>query len=102
MPPVLRRLNPSVVVRVIADMCLVSLGLFAGLTARSIGLLEFGASWGVSPDGVLSTGDVWRFYVYAAPTLTVIAMLTFTFSGFYTRGRYYSGRYKAIVVAQAV
>ena len=102
MPAVLRRLNLSVIVRVIADVCLVSFGLLAGLIARSIGLIQFGASWGVRPDGVLSTGEVWRYYFLAAPTLTFIAILTFTFSGFYTRGRYYTSHYKAIVVAQAV
>jgi nucleoside-diphosphate-sugar epimerase len=102
MPAVLRRLNLSVIVRVIADMCLVSFGLLAGLIARSIGLIQFGESLGVRPDGVLSTGDVWNYYFHAAPTLTIIAILTFTFSGFYTRGRYYTSRYKAIVIAQAV
>jgi nucleoside-diphosphate-sugar epimerase len=105
MSAVLRRLNLSVVVRVIADMCLVSFGLLAGLMvliARNIGLIQLGASWGAPPDGALSTGEVWSYYFRAAPTLTLIAILTFTLSGFYTRGRYYTSRYKAIVVAQAV
>ena len=105
MSAVLRRLNLSVVVRVLADMCLVSFGLLAGLVvliARNIGLIQLGASWGAPPDGALSAGEVWSYYFHAAPTLTVIAILTFTLSGFYTRGRYYTSRYKAIVVAQAV
>ena len=102
MPAVLRRLNLSVIVRVIADVCLVNFGLLAGLIARSIGLIQFGASWGVHPDGVLSTSEVWNYYFHAAPTLTFIAIFTFTFSGFYTRGRYYTSHYKAIIIAQAV
>ena len=102
MPAVLRRLNLSVIVRVIADVCLVNFGLLAGLIARSIGLIQFGASWGVHPDGVLSTSEVWNYYFHAAPTLTFIATFTFTFSGFYTRGRYYTSHYKAIIIAQAV
>ena len=54
MPAVLRRLNLSVIVRVIADASLVSFGLFAGLivlVARNIGLIPFATSWGVRLDG---------------------------------------------------
>ena len=34
--------------------------------------------------------------------LTILSLIVFSLSGFYTRGRYYQGKYKVLVVAQAV
>ena len=41
-------------------------------------------------------------YAHSAWTLTLICLVVFALSGFYTYGRAYRGRYKALIIVQAV
>lgn len=59
------------------------------------GRLEDFSSHAVLKDSIIG-------YSTAAPILTVMSLVIFALSGFYTHGRAYRGRYKALIVFQAV
>jgi nucleoside-diphosphate-sugar epimerase len=84
--------------RVAADMVMVNVSLAAAMLARYI--VEIPIQGGRPPREVLLhyiEGYVYNFWI-----LTTISLAVFCISGFYTRGRYYQGKYKALVVVQAV
>jgi nucleoside-diphosphate-sugar epimerase len=86
-------------VRIIADALMVNAALLIALTLRYLWLVGIESS-------VVSAQDVLRNYAraYLATfwALTLISLAIFCVSGFYTHSRFYAGRYKALVVAQAV
>jgi nucleoside-diphosphate-sugar epimerase len=89
----------EIAVRVIADAIMVNVALALAILVRYIMELKLNDQAGPLAD-LLSqlVGD----YLSSFWLLTAIAMVVFAVSGFYTHGRYYQGRYKALVVAQAV
>jgi len=93
------RVTPEMVVRIIADALMVNATLLIALVLRYLWLI------GVE-DSVISAHDVLRRYaqVYLSSfwLLTLVSFIVFCLSGFYTHGRFYQGRYKALVIAQAV
>jgi nucleoside-diphosphate-sugar epimerase len=93
------RFTREIAVRLIADTLMVNAALLIALALRYTWLV------GVQDDGA-SAGDPWRIYVRAYFSsfwlLTLVSLTVFYYSGFYTHGRIYRGRYKARVVAQAV
>jgi len=93
------RFTPEMAVRIIADALMVNAALLIALTLRYLWLV------GVE-GGVVSTQAVFRIYVQAYLStfwlLTLFSLIVFYGSGFYTHGRIYRGRYKALVIAQAV
>ena len=95
------RLTEEVLVRVVADILIVNASAVTGLTLRFLYLVAF------QPAPIDSTYNdlFWRYvsnYVNSALLLTSICLLVFALSGFYTKGRAYKGRYKVLVVSQAV
>jgi nucleoside-diphosphate-sugar epimerase len=92
------RFPPGVAVRVIADVIMTNMALLVAMLLRYL--------WAVVRDDVTSVQGVFRGYaqtfLYSFWLLTLVSLAVFHFSGFYTHGRFYSGRYKALVVAQAV
>ena len=94
------RITRQMTKRMAVDATLVNLSLAVALFLRYIL-----ASW--SQDGGLFMHQhlmlsFLRIYLYSAWLLTPPALLIFHFSGFYTRGRIYISRYKALVILQAV
>src|ERR1700738_1323970 len=95
------RLTEEVLVRVIADILIVNASAVTGLTFRFLYLVAF------QPAPVEGTYNdlFWAYvrnYANSALLLTSICLLVFALSGFYTKGRAYKGRYKVLVVSQAV
>ena len=85
-------------VRMAADVVMVNAAWAAALLARlgfEIGMQE----QGVPHRGLIEYVDIF-FGTFGI--LTIISLVTFCASGFYTRGRFYQGKYKALVVGQAV
>jgi nucleoside-diphosphate-sugar epimerase len=85
--------------RIIADALLVSAAQLVALTLRYL--------WLVGVEGtIVSAQAAFRGYVRAYLSsfwlLTLISLIVFYLSGFYTHGRIYRGRYKVLVIAQAV
>jgi nucleoside-diphosphate-sugar epimerase len=99
-----RRLIWEIMERVIADAIMVNLALITAFMLRLLGLLWFqGNSNNVSSQffaGILRSSLF--AYANSAPTLTILCLITFYLSGFYTYGRAYRSRYKALIIFQAV
>jgi nucleoside-diphosphate-sugar epimerase len=63
--------------------------------------------WIVGVEDMVATGheillDHTRIFLVSSLPLTLVALVAFYTSGFYTRGRAYQGRYKALIVTQGV
>lgn len=92
------RIANQIAVRIIADAVMVGAGMLTGLTIRFLWLLDMEDI--EASRALLSSFR--RIYVTEVWYLLVISLIVFALSGFYTRGRAYRGRYKALIVAQAV
>lgn len=95
------RWRPSreMMIRVIADALMVNAVLIAALIFRYL--------WMIGVEGIVgSAREVLRayiqVYVESCWVLTLISLTVFHFSGFYFQSRFYTGRYKVVVIAQAV
>jgi len=95
------KITPGMALRVFADVLMVQFSLLAGsLIALVVHLLIY---------DLLKTKTlselVWNMlgrYADASWPLTIICVVVFYLNGFYTYGRFYQGRYKALIVFQAV
>jgi nucleoside-diphosphate-sugar epimerase len=85
-------------VRIVADVIMVNVALAVAMLARYFIVIWVEGS--LSPHDVLLE-YVWQFFD-SFWILTVVSIAVFYVSGFYTRGRFYQGQYKALVIAQAV
>lgn len=96
-----RSLSYEGIVRLIADAVLINLAILASLAARFIYIIAF-----ASPQTNIDYKNTFWYYMYAygsgAWLLTLVCLVVFTLNGFYTYGRYYRGRYKTLMVVQAV
>jgi nucleoside-diphosphate-sugar epimerase len=101
--PALRtvRVTPQVLVRVVTDIFLVNASALTALALRFLYLVAFEAAPVDMPYNALFWALVSNYF-HIAWLLTAICLLVFALSGFYTRGRAYQGRYKALIVTQAV
>ncbi len=94
-----KRLTREVLIRIVADVVMVNCAVLLALTLRYLWL--FGVQGDTSsPRAMLSSYA--HAYVGSALILTGISTVVFWVSGFYTHGRRYRGRYKALMIAQAV
>ncbi len=91
-------------VRMGADGILVNAALGLALLTRYLWQVSATpASAASSASGGVSLGAYYvAAYAQNAGLITLLSLMVFYASGFYTRGRSYRGRYKAIIVAQAV
>ncbi len=94
------RITRQMLKRMVVDAVLVNLSLALALFLRYLV-----ASW--SQHGALFVDQhlmrsFLRIYVSSLWLLTLLALAIFYVSGFYTRGRIYISRYKALVILQAV
>ena len=83
----------------IADSVLINLAIILSLAARILWIVA------TNKDTIIDRDTFWyyvRSYGQNAWLLTIISLVIFGLSGFYTYGRYYIGRYKILIVAQAV
>jgi nucleoside-diphosphate-sugar epimerase len=94
-----RRLTQPVMARMVADILMLNCALLIALALRFLWLI--GVQEGVSNPHVEFLSYV-HAYLVSAWLLTVVAVIFFSVSGFYTHGRVYRGRYKVFMVAQAV
>ncbi|MFL5803601.1 MAG: NAD-dependent epimerase/dehydratase family protein [Roseiflexaceae bacterium] len=93
------RMTKEIALRVAADGVMVATALLGGTIVRFMWLVELQNS------GAAHRSTLSKFlYAYLASVwwLLLISLGVFVLSGFYTHGRAYRGRYKALVIAQAV
>jgi nucleoside-diphosphate-sugar epimerase len=96
----LRRITRQMLKRMVVDAVLVNLSLALALFLRYL-VASWSQHGGLFVDQHLMRSFL-GIYVNSAWLLTIVALVIFYFSGFYTRGRVYISRYKALVIFQAV
>lgn len=87
------------VIRGAADVVMLNLALLTGIFANA---LWTAATDNTRPRMADVLGSQMNGYGNTALLVSVIGLIAFYGSGFYTRGRAYRGRFKAAIVAQAV
>ncbi|HSJ53112.1 MAG TPA: NAD-dependent epimerase/dehydratase family protein, partial [Anaerolineae bacterium] len=93
-----RCLTLETLARVVADVALVNASYLAALIIRLLWRI------GTLPDYSAHHGlqEAVQTYALTAWLLTLICLAAYGLSGFYSRGRYYAGRFKAVIILQAV
>jgi nucleoside-diphosphate-sugar epimerase len=95
------RISFEGILRLGADAILINLAVLASLAARLLYIVAYG-----NPDAGINYRETFWYYLSAYGNnswlLTLICLIVFSVSGFYTYGRFYRGRYKTIIVIQAV
>jgi nucleoside-diphosphate-sugar epimerase len=93
-----RRIKRETAIRVVADAVMVNAAFLLALAIRLL--------WAIWADPNLASRKLFERYVtiygQSALLLTVLALVIFWRAGFYTHGRAYRGRYKALVIVEAV
>jgi nucleoside-diphosphate-sugar epimerase len=84
--------------RMLADAALMVVALFSAVALRFLVVVSFEDP---SDLGEILRRDI-RGFLHASWALTAISLCVFYLSGFYTYGKFYLGKYKLIVVSQAV
>jgi FlaA1/EpsC-like NDP-sugar epimerase len=98
-----KRLMWEMLERMIADAIMVNLALIIAFILRFVALLWLRGDSSISSRffvGILR--DSFAAYAGSAFILTPLCLIIFYLSGFYTYGRAYRGRYKALIIFQAV
>lgn len=100
------RITREMLERIVVDTVLVNLSLLAALTLRFLAVFWLRANGAPETiDGEFFANmlrDSLLTYRNSALLLTGICLIVFYLSGFYTHGRSYRSRYKALIILQAV
>lgn len=96
-----RSLTPGMLLRILADVGLLVTAQVAAYASFMLYLLTFQYEPSTKVLQDLSQ-HYFRALGYTVWPLTTVCILLFILNGFYTYGRFYQGRYKALVVTQAV
>lgn len=86
--------------RLFADAVLVNVSIFSSLVVRLLWIIAYSPQASINVQEVL--WNYWTVYANNAWLLTLICLMVFSLNGFYTQGRFYRGRFKLLVVIQAV
>lgn len=100
----IRRIDWGMVERIVADAVMVNMALIISFVVRFLALVWIEGGKGAL--SALSLAEIlrqsFRSYSNATVILTPLCLLVFFLSGFYTHGRAYRSRYRALVIFQAV
>ncbi len=96
-----QKVTLEALVRMVADAILINIAVLTSLALRLLYIVAVGA-----PEANINYREkFWEYltvYWGSSWLLTTICLVVFAMSGFYTYGRFYRGRYKFLVVVQAV
>lgn len=88
-------------IKFVIDAILINLAILAALAMRLLWIIAF-----ASPSSQIDYRETfWNYlnaYGNSAWLLTLICLTLFSINGFYTYGLFYRGRYKALIITQAV
>lgn len=93
-----RYLTLEILARVVADVAIINASYLVALVLRLLWRIR------MVPDFSAQRGlhEAALTYFLTAWLLTLVCLAVYGLSGFYSRGRFYAGRFKAIIVLQAV
>ncbi len=86
--------------KLLADMAIINVSVATSLVARLLWIIAYSPQQNIDYNQVL--WNYWQVFYNNAWLLTLICVVVFAINGFYTQGRLYRGRYKPLVVIQAV
>ncbi len=92
------RLSRAMALRMVADIVVVNGALAAAMALRYLSTMAVGGE----AAAVAAWRDFAGAFLRSSPIITVISIAVYYACGLYTHGRRYRGRYKLLVVAQAV
>jgi nucleoside-diphosphate-sugar epimerase len=95
------RVTPGMMLRIFADVVMVQFSLLVGLLLNVLAHVLIGDLGGDKTLPQHVSAILWQWLNSGWP-LTMVCLVVFYLSGFYTYGRFYQGRYKALIVFQAV
>lgn len=88
------------ILKLVADIVLINLSLLTSLVVRLLFLIGFSPQANI--DYKQTLWNYWNVYTDSAWLLSLICLFVFSLNGFYTSGRLYRGRYKSLMIIQAV
>src|SRR5512133_1883350 len=88
------------VLKLCADVILINLSVITSLVVRLLWIIAYAPQANI--DYKQTLWNYWYIYNDSAWLLSFICVVIFFLNGFYTDGRFYRGRYKSLVVTQAV
>jgi nucleoside-diphosphate-sugar epimerase len=91
-------LTLEVCIRVVADIFIVNISYLLALVLRLLWDIEADSSESVHAKPL----EALQIYVFSGWLLTLLSVLAFSLCGFYSRGRLYQGRFKALAIFQGV
>ncbi|MBX3441595.1 MAG: NAD-dependent epimerase/dehydratase family protein [Planctomyces sp.] len=95
-----RRVTRGMLARMAADAAMVNMALVAALLLRF--LVDASSRLAVQVGIPALTQHYVKAYCWNAPLLTIVSLAVFAWFGFYTYGRAYQGKYKALTISGAV
>jgi len=97
---ILKNLRKEILIRMIVDGIVLSIAFFGALIFRMLALFLLKKISGAQIISVIDESIIFlREYLWV---IIIINLIVFYISGFYTRGRAYRSRYKALMIFQAV
>jgi nucleoside-diphosphate-sugar epimerase len=98
---ILSKVSAEAVIRVIADALLINIATLSALAVRLLYIVAF-SDVDANINYRTTFWEYLKAYGNSAWLLTLTCLVIFALSGFYTYGRFYRGRYKVLIVVQAV
>jgi nucleoside-diphosphate-sugar epimerase len=95
-----KKIAPAGILKIIADAALINIAVLTSLVIRLLWIIAYAPQANIDYKETL--WNYWRVYTDSTWLLTFICLIVFFLNGFYTSGRLYRGRYKQLVVIQAV
>jgi nucleoside-diphosphate-sugar epimerase len=87
--------------RIAADIGMVNLSLLLGLSFRFLIIILGDSNTGIAEHHYI-LNHYREVFLNSSWLITLVCLITFSLSGFYTHGRSYRSRYKALIIFQAV
>ncbi|MCA9263769.1 MAG: NAD-dependent epimerase/dehydratase family protein [Planctomycetales bacterium] len=95
------RFTPGMLLRMLADALMLQAALLAGVGMRLFLLIAFQDPSKYVDASALVRRDMAGYFSISWP-LTLLSLAVFYLNGFYTYGKHYQGRYKALVVSRGI
>lgn len=88
------------ILKLLADVVLINVSVMTSLVIRLLWIIAYTPEANI--DYRQTLWNYWGVYINSAWLVTLFCLVAFIVNGFYTSGRLYRGRYKPLVVVQAV
>ncbi len=95
-----KRISPMGILKLIADIVIINISVLTSLVVRLLWIIAYSPQANI--DYKQTLWNYSRVYADSAWLLSLICLIVFSLNGFYTSGRLYRGRYKPLVIIQAV